>query len=263
MQENNSDIENNIEAIEQNYEATNIRTSKESKESKPKAKREFTPARQAAFEKMQAARRKQLEQKRQQKLAEVKQKKEKKSIVEKYSKPTNVPILKRSNAIDEKEEDFSLKTSGLCEENNVSSSTDSSNYETDEETQKVIIKNFDQNQPDSKLIIKKVRNKKKVNDEQLKKIYEEIKQEDVESKCVKKKQSNRRKKILDDYFERNKDVFTQHDGEFEEAEFLIEEFDELHKRFIEYERNGLFNRLAKAEKKPRKKTKEKKKKSKK
>ena len=52
-----------------------------------------------------------------------------------------------------------------------STSTDSSNYESDEKTEKVIIHNYDEKQLESKLIIKKVRRKNKVNHEELKQIH--------------------------------------------------------------------------------------------
>ena len=51
-----------------------------------------------------------------------------------------------------------------------STSTDSSNYESDEKTDKVIIHNYDDKEPESKLIIKKVTRKNKINHEE-KNIY--------------------------------------------------------------------------------------------
>ena len=58
------------------------------------------------------------------------------------------PKLKRSKAIDMKQE--IIKSSSES-----SSSTDSSNYESDEKTEKIIIHNYDIKEPESKLIIKK------------------------------------------------------------------------------------------------------------
>ena len=52
-----------------------------------------------------------------------------------------------------------------------STSTDSSYYESGEKTDKIIIHNYDEKEPESKLIIKKVRRKNKINHEELKKIY--------------------------------------------------------------------------------------------
>ena len=64
------------------------------------------------------------------------------------------PKLKRSRAIDMKQE--IIKSSSSSES---PTSTDSSNYESDEKTDKVIIHNYDDKEPESKLIIKKVRRK--------------------------------------------------------------------------------------------------------
>ena len=64
-----------------------------------------------------------------------------------------IPKLKRSRAVDMKQE--IIKSSSES-----STSTDSSNYESDEKIDKVIIHNYDEKEPESKLIIKKVRRKK-------------------------------------------------------------------------------------------------------
>ena len=83
------------------------------------------------------------------------------------------PKLKRSKAIDIKQE--IIKSSSESSESSESStSTDSSNYESDEKTDKIIIHNYDEKEPESKLIIKKVRRKNKINHEELKKIYDDI-----------------------------------------------------------------------------------------
>ena len=77
--------------------------------------------------------------------------------------------LKRSRAVDMKQE--IIKSSESSES---SRSTDPSNYASDEKTDKVIIHNYDEKEPESKLIIKKVRRKNKINHEELKKIYDEF-----------------------------------------------------------------------------------------
>ena len=69
-----------------------------------------------------------------------------------------------------------------------STSTDSSNYESDEKTEKTIIHNYNEKEPESKLIIKKVRRKNKINHEELKKIYDEVNRE--EKKTRKRKIDN-------------------------------------------------------------------------
>ena len=73
------------------------------------------------------------------------------------------PKLKRSKAVDMKQE---ITKSSSSES---STPTDSSNYESDEKTDKVIIHNYDEKEPESKLIIKKIRRKNKINHEELKK----------------------------------------------------------------------------------------------
>jgi hypothetical protein len=189
-----------------------------------KKKREyvFTEKRKLALEKMQAARKLKLE-----------ERKKTKCVVPEEMQA--VPILERSKPI--------INESS-------SSDTDSENYESDKESNPVIISGYDENEPESKIKITKVKRRNAICvNKDLEKIYEEVKQE--ESKPV-KKQSTRRKKILDTYYEKNKDVYTQHDGELGEIELSQDEFDELHKRFIEYEKGILMNRLVKAEPKKRK-----------
>ena len=94
-----------------------------------------------------------------------------------------IPKLKRSKAVDMKQEIIKSSSSSSS-----STSTDSSNYESDEKTDKVIIHNYDENEPESKLIIKKVRRKNKINHEELKKIYDEVNKE--EKKTRKRKIDN-------------------------------------------------------------------------
>ena len=93
------------------------------------------------------------------------------------------PKLKRSRAIDMKQE--IIKSSS---ESSLSTSTDSSNYQSDEKTDKVIIYNYDEKEPESKLIIKKVRRKNKINHEELQKIYDDVSRE--EKKTRKRKIEN-------------------------------------------------------------------------
>ena len=80
--------------------------------------------------------------------------------IEDNEKIPPIPKLKRSNAIDMKQEIIKSSSSES------STSTDSSNYESDEKTDKVIIHNYDEKEPESKLIIKKVRRKNKINNEE-------------------------------------------------------------------------------------------------
>ena len=63
-------------------------------------------------------------------------------------------------------------------------------HESDEKTDKVIIHNYDEKEPESKLIIKKVRRKNKINHEELKKIYDEVNRDE--------KKKTRKRKIVND-----------------------------------------------------------------
>ena len=90
------------------------------------------------------------------------------------------PKLKRSKAVDMKQEIIKSSSSES------STSTDSSNYESDEKTEKIIIYNYHDKEPESKLIMKKVRRKNKINHEELKKIYDEVNKEE---------RKNRKKKV--------------------------------------------------------------------
>ena len=124
----------------------------------PIKKYDFTEKRKLAYEKMREARKKKIEDMRNRKIEDK----------EKIPPP---PKLKRSRAVDMK-----FNTSGVDMKQEIiksssesSTSTDSSNYESDEKTEKVIIHNYDENEPESKLIIKKVRRKNKINHEELKK----------------------------------------------------------------------------------------------
>jgi len=194
---------------------------------KKKRKYELTEKRKAAFQKMQEARRLQLENR----------KKKKEEI--------SNPVSSSSS----------------------SSGTESENYESDKEVKPIIVSNYDDNEPDSKLKITKVKRRVTVHrnsdidrelDAQLVNIYNEVKSEDLQAKqeekslAPSKKQSNRRKNQLDRYYERNKDVFTQHDGELEEIELTQDEWDALHSRFIEYEKSLLLTKLKKVSPKTRK-----------
>ena len=100
------------------------------------------------FEKMKEARKKKIEEMRNRK----------NDNNEKIPPP---PKLKRSKAIDMKQE--------ITKSSSSESSTfaDSSNCESDEKTEKVIIHNYDEKETESKLIIKKVKSKNKVNNEEL------------------------------------------------------------------------------------------------
>ena len=68
--------------------------------------------------------------------------------IEDNEKIPPIPKLKRSRAVDMKQEIIKSSSSS-------STFTDSSNYESDEKTDKVIIHNYDIKEPESKLIIKK------------------------------------------------------------------------------------------------------------
>ena len=116
-------INNITEEINNNINVTN----------KPKKKYKFTEKRKLAYEKMREARKKKIEDMRNRKIEDT----------EKIPPP---PKLKRSRAVDMKQE--IIKSSSES-----SSSTDSSNYESDEKTDKVIIHNYDIKEPESKLII--------------------------------------------------------------------------------------------------------------
>ena len=108
---------------------------------KPKKQYQFTEKRKLAFEKMKEARKKKIEDMRNRK----------NDNNEKIPPP---PKLKRSRAVDMKQE---ITKSSSSES---STSTDSSNYESYEKTDKVIIHNYDVKEPESKLIIKKSKKKK-------------------------------------------------------------------------------------------------------
>ena len=139
----NMDQINNItEEINNNINVTN----------KPKKEYNFTEKRKLAYEKMKEARKKKIEDMRNRK-------------IEDNEKIPPIPKLKRSRAVDMKQEIIKSSSSSSSS----STSTDSSNYESDEKTDKVIIHNYDEKEPESKLIIKKVRRKNKVNHEELKK----------------------------------------------------------------------------------------------
>ena len=126
---------------------------------KPKNQYKFTEKKKLALERMKQARKKKIEDMRNRK------------IEDKIAPP---PKLKRSKAIDMKQE--IIKSSS--ESSSSSTSTDSSNYESDEKTKKIIIHNYDEKESESKLIIKKVRRKNKINHEELKKIYDEVNKEE-------------------------------------------------------------------------------------
>ena len=91
---------------------------------KPKKEYKFTEKRKLAYEKMKEARKKKIEDMRNRKIEDK----------EKIPPP---PKLKRSKAIDMKQE--IIKSSSSSSES--STSTDSSNYESDEKTDKIIIHN--------------------------------------------------------------------------------------------------------------------------
>ena len=131
---------------------------------KPKKEYKFTEKRKLAYEKMREARKKKIEDMRNRK-------------IEDTEKIPPIPKLKRSKAVDMKQE--IIKSSS---ESSTSTSTDSSNYESDEKTDKVIIHNYDIKEPESKLIIKKVRRKNKINHEELKKIYDEVNREEKKTR---------------------------------------------------------------------------------
>ena len=48
-----------------------------------------------------------------------------------------------------------------------------------------------------------------------------------------------RKKELDDYFHNNKHKFLEPDGELDEIEISIDEWNELHKKFDDFEKSRL------------------------
>ena len=129
---------------------------------KPKKEYKFTEKRKLAYEKMREARKKKIEDMRNRK-------------IEDTEKIPPIPKLKRSKAVDLKQE---IIKSSSSSSSSSSTSTDSSNYESDEKTDKVIIHNYDEKEPESKLIIKKVRRKNKINHEELKKIYDEVNREE-------------------------------------------------------------------------------------
>ena len=129
----------------------------------PKKKYVFTEKRQAAFDRMRAARKQKIEEKRF-------------GVLEK-------PILKRSRNVEE-EKKLSSSSSG----------TDSSNYESDGESKKIIISNYDINEPDSKIKITKIKRKNKINNEQLKKIFDEVNQENSDTEPEKPIKKPRSKK---------------------------------------------------------------------
>ena len=92
---------------------------------KPKKEYKFTEKKKLAYEKMKEARKKKVEEMRNRKIEDN----------EKIPPPHK---LKRSKAIDMKQEIIKSSSSSSS-----STSTDSSNYESDEKTDKVIIHNYD------------------------------------------------------------------------------------------------------------------------
>ena len=59
---------------------------------------------------------------------------------------------------------------------------------------KIIIHNYDEKEPESKLIIKKVRRKNKINHEELKKIYDEVNKEERKTRKRKIEDSDKSKR---------------------------------------------------------------------
>ena len=111
---------------------------------KPKKTYQFTEEKKLAFEKMKEAWKKKVEEMRNKKNEE---------------KIPALPKLNRLKAINMKQEIIKSSSSES------STSTNSSNYESDQKTEKVIIHNYDEKESESKLIIKKVRRKNKINHE--------------------------------------------------------------------------------------------------
>ena len=101
---------------------------------KPKKQYQFTEKRKLVFKKMKETRKKKVEEMRNRKN-------------DNNDKSPPPPKFKRSKAIDMKQEITKPSSSES------STSTDSSNYESDEKTEKVIIHNYDEKEPESKLII--------------------------------------------------------------------------------------------------------------
>ena len=138
-----------------------------------KRKYVFTEKRQAAFDKMKEARRQQ--------------------IAEKRTRTLEKPELKRTTDVETIKEKENERIRMLFDESS-SSGTDSSNYESDHESKKIIISNYDTNEPDSKIKITKIKRKntlalasRTINNEQLKKIYDEVKLENSDDEQPVKK----------------------------------------------------------------------------
>ena len=182
---------------------------------KPIVKRSYvmTDKRREAIERMQKARREKLAAKR------------------------SAPVLKRSNAEDGKEV---VQSSLSSSSSSSSSETDSENYESDKDIKPVIISGYDKEEPETKIKITRVRRRDRSNE--LKQIYQSVKQEEEKPKTNK---GLRRMKVLDAYYERNKDNYIAHDGELEEFKFSQDEWDAIHSRFSSYEKEILKNKLTK------------------
>ena len=88
-----------------------------------------------------------------------------------------------------------------------SSGTDSSNYESDKDHEPIIINNYD----DDDSIIKITKVKRRIN-----------------------KPKDCRKKILNEYFEKNKDKFCESEGEIDEIDVTKQESKNLQRRFLTY-----------------------------
>ena len=116
------DISDNRRNMEQINNITEEITNNVNVTDKPKKQYQFTAKRKLAFEKMKEAKKKKIEDMRNRKIEDN----------EKIPPP---PKLKRSRAIDMKQEIIKSSSSES------STSTDSSNYESDEKTDKVIIHN--------------------------------------------------------------------------------------------------------------------------
>ena len=198
-----------------------VKDIQQNKPIKQKRKYEMTPARESAFKKMQEARKLKIEEKRNRIIKSANKKSEPISFT---SEPKEEIIATPVNNNFATEQPEASSSTG----------TDSSNYESDENSKPVIVSNYDDNEPESKIKITKVKRKNNIKKEELKKIYEDIKS----NENIEKTSSQQRKKELDKYFKDNKEKFVDSgdDEDLPEIELSQEESEKLQKRFLRYKK---------------------------
>jgi hypothetical protein len=231
---------NNINDDNENNENT-TKENKENNEPKNKRKFEFTPARQAAFKKIQAAKKMQL-----MGLYEKEEEENENADNEVTDSELNFNENDDNNEDDneddnEEDENINKAAKEVEEENNqkinrgvASIKNDQNNEEMREyfETSNILeeLKDTQEELKSTQELLEKTNELVKILNEELMNKHKTIKQMSKETE---------RKKELDDYFHNNKHKFIDPNGELEEGEFSKEEFDELHEKFKNFEESIL------------------------